>query len=403
MENQIQNLLNKYEAKPLNSIKFEDNILDIEKNIIFEKESQIPNFVLASNCPFDKNYCFKDINLTASTKENIFPKQKYFLKSQQIIELKPVDINKIFDDDKIFINDKNSQNNDDINKNDDENFVHNKIISTIESHHYKNYIPKKKYLDPNQINNEWYIIGKNKNEGPFNDFVMYNKLYYIYNECISKKEKIPNYLINEKRSDTFMTMEDCFDRLKSKFEYIKQNNSNSLNNQFATLQYINNINMMLYRYQIMQNYLMNKNISNLNYNNQINQNKINSPNKFDINNNENNRINNNKNDNNEKKEKVNINNTTFNNYNKNKWKNNKNKGKNKSNNFNNNNYYHQNKYNRKENRYKENEVKENKDESNENKDGKVDNNNGNNTVEENKEEEKRIYKVENVEEWFEKE
>ena len=393
MENQIQTLLNKYETKPLNSIKFEENILDIEKNIILEKESQIPNFVLASSCPFDKNYCFNDINLTVSTKENIFPKEKYFLKSQQIIELKPVDINKIFSDDKMFKNEKISPSGGDINSTDDDNSVHKKIISTIESHHYKNYIPKRKYSEQYEVNNEWYIIGNNKNEGPFNDYLMYNKLYQIYNECISKKEKVPNYLINEKRSDTFMTMDDCFDRLKTKFEYNKQN-INSPNK--LMLQYMNN--MMIYRNQMIQQVLMNQKIPKNSPNNQINQNKITVPNKFDNNNsktnNENNKINANKiNNNDEKKEKDN----KSNNYNNYRWNNYKHRGSNK---FNNNNYHHY-KYSKKEKRYKENGVKENKDvTTKQNEDGKVENKSGNNTVEENKEEESKKIEGEDIEEFF---
>ena len=393
MENQIQTLLNKYETKPLNSIKFEENVLDIEKNIILEKESQIPNFVLASNCPFDKNYCFSDINLTVSTKENIFPKEKYFLKSQQIIELKPVDINKIFSDDKMFKNEKISPSGGDINSTDDDNSVHKKIISTIESHHYKNYIPKRKYSEQYEVNNEWYIIGNNKNEGPFNDYLMYNKLYQIYNECISKKEKVPNYLINEKRSDTFMTMDDCFDRLKTKFEYNKQN-INSPNK--LMLQYMNN--MMIYRNQMIQQILMNQKIPKNSPNNQINQNKITVPNKFDNNNsktnNENNKIKANKiNNNDEKKEKDN----KSNNYNNYRWNNYKHRGSNK---FNNNNYHHD-KYSKKEKRYKENGVKENKDvTTKQNEDGKVENKSGNNTVEENKEEESKKIEGEDIEEFF---
>ena len=393
MEKQIQNLLNKYETKPLNSIKLEDNILDIEKNIILEKESQIPSFVLASNCPFDKNYCFNNINLTVSTKENIFPKEKYFLKSQQIIELKPLDVNTIFSDDKIFKNEKLSSNNDN-NNIDDIDSVKKKIMTTIETHHYKNFIPSKKYLEQNEINNEWYIIGNNKNEGPFNDFLMYNKLYQIYNECILKKEKNPNYLINEKRSDTFMTMDDCFDRLRAKYEYRKQN-INSQNN--LMLQYMNN--MMLYRNQMLQYYSMNKNMQKNNQINLENQNRINAPNKFDNYNNKNSIINNdNKNEKDEKKEKGYRNDNKYDNHNNNRWKYNK-----RNNNFNNN--YHQNKFNKKEKRYKENEIKEIKDnDNNQNKDKKKDNNNenNNNTVEEKKEEEK-IIKAVNVEEVFKKE
>ena len=227
-----QSILDKYEPSSLDSLKLNENLLGIEKNIIFEKESQIPNLVINSNCPFNKNYCFYDIALNVSTKENIFPKKKYYLKSQQIVEIKPLDINSIFNEDKAINNNSISSS---VNEGklikDDENSVHNKIMSSIKSNNYKSYIPKKIKNEKNEVtpnnninspdnansNSEWYIIGNNTNnepDGPYNDLQMYNKLYQIYYTYLSKKEKSPNYLINEKKSNIFMTMDDCFDRLK---------------------------------------------------------------------------------------------------------------------------------------------------------------------------------------------
>ena len=300
MENDIQSIINKYEKIPLKSLKIENNILDIEKNNIFEEESQIPELVKRSNYPFDKNICFYENPLTLSIHENIFPKQKYFLKSQQIIELKPLDINKIFNDDNLFENKVESQNKDKNEIKEDDNSVHNKIISTIESHHYKNYYPKNKdniknemgninslnkYLNTNEMDNEWYIVGEN-NEGPFNDLTMYNKLYKLYYARDSKFEKYQNYLINDKKSDIFMTMEDCFNILKSKFEKKKNNNNIYYkNNQYANqfmFQYMNN--MILQRNQLLQNYyqfIKNNQNNNLNIPNNL-KNKNKSPNKFDI-------------------------------------------------------------------------------------------------------------------------
>ena len=446
MEKKIQNLLDKYEPKPLNSLKLENNILDIEKDIIFEKESQIPNFVLNSNCPFDKNYCFYDISLTVSTKENIFPKEKYFLKSQQIVELKPVDINKIFDDDITFKNDTTNSPNEKREEKEDikDDEVQKKIISSIENHNYKSYIPKNleknNNINPNEVINEWYIIGNNTKEGPFNDFTMYNKLYQIYYDATSKKEKLPNYLINEKKTDIFMTMDDCFSRLKTKYEYPKQTTP-SANTQYLNqvkMLYMNNMKMLNYYYQM--NIL--NNMNNINQRNKMNNqnnnknNKSNVPNKFDNSNNKqkirnpnttaNNKFNNNNKNNNKNIQRKNDNinnNNKFNNNNNmnNRWNNNNynNKGKNKYNNGNNgryhknNNYqqhYQMNKYNKKEKRIDKDYKK--KDNSLKNKNGegfeqkknealnkKEENNRENNVNEDNKEEIK-MTKVENVEKWF---
>ncbi len=443
MEKKIQNLLDKYEPKPLNSLKLENNILDIEKDIIFEKESQIPNFVLNSNCPFDKNYCFYDISLTVSTKENIFPKEKYFLKSQQIVELKPVDINKIFDDDITFKNDTTNSPDEKREEKEDikDDEVQKKIISSIENHNYKSYIPKNleknNNINPNEVINEWYIIGNNTKEGPFNDFTMYNKLYQIYYDATSKKEKLPNYLINEKKTDIFMTMDDCFSRLKTKYEYPKQTTP-SANTQYLNqvkMLYMNNMKMLNYYYQM--NIL--NNMNNINQRNKINNqnnnknNKNNVPNKFDNSNNKqkirnpnttaNNKFNNNNNKNIQRKNDNINNNNKFNNNNNmnNRWNNNNynNKGKNQYNNGNNgryhknNNYqqhYQMNKYNKKEKRIDKDYKK--KDNSLQNKNGegfeqkknealnkKEENNRENNVNEDNKEEIK-MTKVENVEKWF---
>ena len=442
MEKKIQNLLDKYEPKPLNSLKLENNILDIEKDIIFEKESQIPNFVLNSNCPFDKNYCFYDISLTVSTKENIFPKEKYFLKSQQIVELKPVDINKIFDDDITFKNDTTNSPNEKREEKEDikDDEVQKKIISSIENHNYKSYIPKNleknNNINPNEVINEWYIIGNNTKEGPFNDFTMYNKLYQIYYDATSKKEKLPNYLINEKKTDIFMTMDDCFSRLKTKYEYPKQTTP-SANTQYLNqvkMLYMNNMKMLNYYYQM--NIL--NNMNNINQRNKINNqnnnknNKSNVPNKFDNSNNKqkirnpnttaNNKFNNNNKNIQRKNDNRNNNNKSNNNNNmNNRWNNNNynNKGKNQYNNGNNgryhknNNYqqhYQMNKYNKKEKRIDKDYKK--KDNSLKNKNGegfeqkknealnkKEENNRENNVNEDNKEEIK-MTKVENVEKWF---
>ena len=388
METKIQYLLDKYEPKSLNSIKIENDILDSEKDIIFEKESQIPNFVLNSSCPFDKNYCFYGISLKVSTKENIFPKEKYFLKSQQIVELKPIDINKIFDDDTIFRNEspKNLEDKDEEENKDDEDSVHQKIVSSIKNHHYKSYIPKNLEKNEiinknfNEIDNEWYIIENNTEEGPFNDFSMYNKLYKIYYDS---KGNFPNYLLKEKKSDIFMTMNDCFNRLRGKYEYTKKSTTNNEYINQLKLQYMNNL--LMYNTQLLKYYQTNT-MNNMNsINNKINQNtnKNNAPNKFDNTNNSqeaenannnifnNNRKANNRNNINKFNNNINImnNNRRNNNLQNNRGKNiyNDNGGNGKLYYNNNNLPRYRNKFNRKEKRVDKDhrEKKENSDNNNE--------------------------------------
>ena len=42
---EIQSILDKYTPVSLNSLKIEKDLLDTEKEIILEKESQIPNMI----------------------------------------------------------------------------------------------------------------------------------------------------------------------------------------------------------------------------------------------------------------------------------------------------------------------------------------------------------------------
>ena len=391
-----QSLIDKYIQNPLESVNLEPDLLDFEKKIILEENSQIPNLVISSHCPFDKNYCFYDIALNVSTKENIFPKEKYVLKSQQVIEEKPIDINSIFESSDILpsspitsdlpITAKN-ENNQTI---EDENSVQNKIISTIKNKNYKSYTPKylnnnnnihinkedlpnnkisEKDKNSNEMDNEWYLIGNNIKEGPYNDSNMYYKIYKIYYDSLSKKEKVPNYIVNEKKSNIFMTMDECFDKLKKQQESKIQKDVNSQSNQQisqaqnAIPNYINNV--LFYQNQMMRYYQMNNlmllNSTNYLLNNQriLNNiiNKKNTPNKFD-NLNQGNSINNNIGNANNNKGNANILKNNYkgqNYYNNHNYNNNQKKNKfnnrtfnNKNNNNNYNNSY-KNKYNTKEN------------------------------------------------------
>ena len=217
---EIQSILDRYTPVSLNSLNIEKDLLDTEKEIIFEKESQIPNIVSSSNRPFDKNYCFYDLPLTKSTKENIYPKFNYKLKYTE--EVKPLDVDSLFN------------NNNDILQNISDNELRNKKIEIIKNEQYKEYIPKiKMNLTLEQVysqekNNKWYIFMENEKLGPFNDFNLYKKIRDIYFDCIQHKRQIPYYLIKEEKGEIYLTMEECFQRLNKKFsKEIQKNIKNS--------------------------------------------------------------------------------------------------------------------------------------------------------------------------------
>ena len=217
---EIQSILDKYSPVNINSLNIEKDVLDIEKDIIFEKESQIPNLVSSSNRPFDKNYCFYDLPLTKSTKENIFPKFTYTLKYKE--EIKPLDVDSLFD------------NKNDVLQNISDNELRNKKLEIIKNEQYKEYIPKiKMNLTLEQVysqekNNKWYIFMENEKIGPFNDFNLYKKIRDIYLDCFQQKKQIPYYLIKEEKGEIYLTMEECFQRLNKKFyKEIQKNIKNS--------------------------------------------------------------------------------------------------------------------------------------------------------------------------------
>ena len=95
---EIQSLIDKYIPVTMNSLNIDKGISEVEKDLIFEQESQIPNLVSSSrrNQLLDKNCCFNELPLSNSIKENPFPKTKYTLTKEQ--ELKPLDIDSIFND-----------------------------------------------------------------------------------------------------------------------------------------------------------------------------------------------------------------------------------------------------------------------------------------------------------------
>ena len=245
---EIQSILDKYSPETFNSLNIENNILDIEKELIFEKEHQIPSLITSSKRPFDKNICYYDLPLVKSIKENIIPKNKYKLKYEQ--EIKPLDIDSIF-------NEKN-----DILKESSDNELRNKKIEIIKNNQYKEYIPKIKLnLTLEQVysqekNNKWYLLSDKEKMGPFNDFNLYKKIRDIYLYCFSHKIQIPYYLVKEEKSEAYLTMEESFQNLNKVFSKNIQkniNNSGLLNKVYYPFKtfpffippnniYINNIN-----------------------------------------------------------------------------------------------------------------------------------------------------------------
>ena len=216
---EIQAILDKYSPETFNSLNLENNILDIEKELIFEKEHQIPSLITSSKRPFDKNICYYDLPLVKTIKENIIPKNKYKLKYEQ--EIKPLDIDSIF-------NEKN-----DILKESSDNELRNKKIEIIKNNQYKEYIPKIKLnLTLEQVysqekNNKWYLLSDKEKMGPFNDFNLYKKIRDIYLYCFSHKIQIPYYLVKEEKSEVYLTMEESFQNLNKVFSKNIQKNINN--------------------------------------------------------------------------------------------------------------------------------------------------------------------------------
>jgi len=216
---EIQSILDKYSPETFNSLNIENNILDIEKELIFEKEHQIPSLITSSKRPFDKNICYYDLPLVKTIKENIIPNNKYKLKYEQ--EIKPLDIDSIF-------NEKN-----DILKECSDNELRNKKIEIIKNNQYKEYIPKIKLnLTLEQVysqekNNKWYLLSDKEKMGPFNDFNLYKKIRDIYLYCFSHKIPIPYYLVKEEKSEAYLTMEESFQNLNKVFSKNIQKNINN--------------------------------------------------------------------------------------------------------------------------------------------------------------------------------
>ena len=216
---EIQAILDKYSPETFNSLNLENNLLDIEKELIFEKEHQIPSLITSSKRPFDKNICYYDLPLVKTIKENIIPKNKYKLKYEQ--EIKPLDIDSIF-------NEKNE-----ILKESSDNELRNKKIEIIKNNQYKEYIPKIKLnLTLEQVysqekNNKWYLLSDKEKMGPFNDFNLYKKIRDIYLYCFSHKIQIPYYLVKEEKSEAYLTMEESFQNLNKVFSKNIQKNINN--------------------------------------------------------------------------------------------------------------------------------------------------------------------------------
>lgn len=232
----IRLFLDKYKRIPFLSSLFEP-LTKEEKSLIIEEKSQVPELVIKSLCPFNKNYCFQEINLSISLKENLFPKTKYTINNDENEPGKIIDINSLFGEEKKKEND-NSQ-------------IQDKIKSTIEKNKFTDYVPiqerknssiskdkdenpkkeDKKEEKENKENKEdflnlglkssetdkWYIIG-NVKRGPFNDMQLYKELSAYENEKIK-----PLFIIWEQISDTYMTYDTCLDYLKEKIKNQKEN------------------------------------------------------------------------------------------------------------------------------------------------------------------------------------
>ena len=217
----IQTILDRYTQVSLNDLDIKKDLFDFEKELILEEKSNIPNLVIDSSRPFDKNYCFYDLPLNNNVKENIFPKTKYTLKSQHTTGIISLNIDSFF---KEINNIKN--NNNKINENRDKkleiknyyksgeiNFNLNKNKMTEKEE------KEKKEEHPTEYKNKWYIIKGDENLGPFNDYDLFKKINDIFYENITKENKVPYYLVKEENYDYYYTMEECYFNLYKQFKF----------------------------------------------------------------------------------------------------------------------------------------------------------------------------------------
>lgn len=254
----LQSMIDKYTTVQINSLKIENGLSNIEKNIILKEESQKPKLVELSDSPIVKDNCFYELPPTNSITEN-FPKTKYTLKPEKRRTI-DLDTNSIFSDDNYILNMKEKEK------------IKNKITEIIKNNKNREFIPKLK-VDLTlaqsfemEKNNRWYIMDNKQKLGPFNDYLLYKKITEIYGDCISKNKKIPNYLIKSDKNETYLTMEKCLQKFNKEF-YQK------IMEHFKKIGLIEN--WIYYLYPNLYNFYSN--------NNNIEQNNNNAPGNNDIN------------------------------------------------------------------------------------------------------------------------
>ena len=159
------------------------------------------------------------------------------------------------------------------------NKIHSSSVNQINS---QNQLKNKIKDFINKRDSEWYIIGNNLKEGPYNDFCLYSKIYQIYYESFKKKKSVPNYILNNKKTSEFMTLDDCFKKLDKKFGVDLKNFLQSpiipISSQLEMVNldqsYTNQMPMFPFQANFLNN-IQAMNNGQIIYNNQINHNKFN--------------------------------------------------------------------------------------------------------------------------------
>ena len=240
MENKIQKILDKYSDVSIDP-KLLKNTEEELIPLLFSKVSQIPELVLKSSQPFNKNSCFPNIVLDDNLiiKENIYPKILYSISQDDTSSPK-------------------------ISTTPQSESIQEKLKSIIKGKKFINYSPKKENL-----NSEWCIIDE-KYSGPFTDEELLKKIE-DYRENKNKNKK--SFILYDKKMNEYMTIDTCYDLLKNKldpknnnipnknktdFDCIRQNINKDLYNR--NLLYIANVNNMYIRMnnEIKRRYLMNQ-------------------------------------------------------------------------------------------------------------------------------------------------
>lgn len=186
--------------------------LDFRSNPnIFSADTQLPDLYIKSKNPIDKNICFYKISYTPTLHENIFPKQKFNIPSIEnpkiIKNIEKVNLDDIFGKVKLTSIDVF-----------DKDFSLENIEESIMKSNLKKIIKENKTIPYEsksmKAKSQWYLIGV-KAYGPYTDEDIFNFLNYFVKDHKLDEMK-DKFMIWERSTDIFYTVDVCFEMMKQK-------------------------------------------------------------------------------------------------------------------------------------------------------------------------------------------